>query len=356
MDLATFNRLLAIGFEKGVSDIHFEVGYPPLFRARGQLIRSKLEPLTDKDTQSIAKIIIEQSRREPAKDFTEFDTSYSVSDIGRFRVSMFKQRHCLGIVMRAIPIEVRNVTELNLPPVIDEIIEAPRGLVLITGPTGNGKTTTMAAMIRHLNENHQYNIVTVEDPIEFLYPAGKSCIVQREVGLDTPNFSTAIRTAMRMDPDVLLVGELRDHETIDASLKAAETGHLVVSSLHTNNAATTVTRLMSYFAPEVQEIVRQRLADCLVATISLRLLSTINGDARIPAVEIMRTTPAIQACIREGRLADITKHIEKGREQYKMQTFDQHLLHLCQSNLVSLEEALQAASSSDLERNLTVTS
>ena len=357
MDKTTFNRLLAIGFEKNVSDIHFEVGYPPLFRARGQLIRSKLENLTDEDTQNIVEIILDQSHRKVDEDFTEFDTSYSVSEVGRFRVSIFRQRHHLGVVMRTIPIEVRDFEPLNLPSVLNEISEARHGLILVTGPTGNGKSTTVAAMIKRINESRNANILTIEDPIEFLFSGGKSCVIQREVGIDTPDFQTAIRSAMRMDPDVVMVGELRDLETIDSCIKAAETGHLVISTLHTHNTVSTITRLVSYFPPEAQDILRQRLSEILVAVVSLRLLPTINGEGLIPAVEIMRTTPSIQACIREpDRLSDIKQYMERGREQYQMITFDQYLVHLCQNNLISLDEALAASDSSDLERNLMVTS
>lgn len=356
MDKSTLNRLLAIGFEKGVSDIHFEVGYPPLFRARGQLIRSKLDNLSDQDTQNITQIILESNRRKFSENFNELDTSYSVEDVGRFRVSIFRQRSHFGIVMRVIPIEVLNFESLNLPAILGEIADSSRGLILVTGPTGNGKSTTLASMIRHINDKRYANIITIEDPIEFLFTPDKSCIIQREVGVDTESFATALRGAMRMDPDIIMVGELRDLNTIDACIKAAETGHLVLSTLHTNNATSTITRILSYFPAEAQDVLRQRLADILLATISLRLLTTIDGERRVPAVEIMRTSPTIQACIRETRLGDLVKHIEKGREENKMQTFDQHLLHLCQNNIVSLDEALQASSSTELERNLMVSS
>ena len=355
MDLETFNRLLAIGFEKGVSDIHFQVGYPPLFRARGQLIHSKLKNLTDQDTHDIVKTILQKNRREVKDHFTEIDTSYSLEEVGRFRVSIFRQQNHFGIVMRAIPIEVRNLEDLNLPSVLAEIGNERRGLILVTGPTGNGKSTTVAALIRHINETRQSNILTIEDPIEFLFSPGKGCVVQREIGVDTPDFSTAVRTAMRMDPDVIMVGELRDLETIDSALKAAETGHLVISTLHTHGIISTIGRILSYFPMDAQEVLRQRLADILIASISLRLLPTKEQDGLVPAVEIMRTTPSIQACIRDpDRFTEIQKYMDKGRDEYQMQTFDQHLLELCKSNVVSLDAALQVSSSTELERNIMV--
>jgi len=354
MDLQTFNRLLAIGFEKGVSDVHFQVGYPPLFRARGQLIRSKLEALTSEDTAAIVNFILESQKRKPPENFKELDTSYSVPKVGRFRVSIFRQSFNFGIVMRAIPLKIRAVGELNLPPVLEEIANSQRGLILVTGPTGAGKSTTVAAMIKHMNDSRYANILTIEDPIEFQFPPGNSCIFQREVGVDTDSYSAAIRAAMRMDPDIMMVGELRDHETIDACIKAAETGHLVLSTMHTNNSVSTINRILSYFPAEAQELIHQRLADILIALVSLRLLVNKAGDGVVPAVEIMRKSPSIEACIREmGRLNEIPKVMEKSSDQ-KMQTFDQHLVELYKKGLVSLDEAVEASSSSDLQRNLMV--
>jgi twitching motility protein PilT len=240
--------------------------------------------------------------------------------------------------------------------VLGEIAQAPNGLILVTGPTGNGKSTTLASMIRFLNETCSFNIITIEDPIELLFSSAKSCIIQREVGIDTDNFSTALRASLRMDPDVIMVGELRDLETIDACIKAAETGHLVLSTLHTQNAASTINRLIGHYPPDAQEVIRQRLAEVLIATISLRLIKDRTGERLLPVVEVMRTTSTIQACIREGRLDEIEKHIENGQSQYQMQTLDQHLVQLCQQNLITFEQAKRTTRSSDLERKLTFTS
>jgi twitching motility protein PilT len=352
MDIATFTQILEIAFQKKVSDIHFEVDNPPIFRARGHLIRSKLSALTAKDTEFIASVIVEQQNRKLPEDFREFDTSYNLSNVGRFRVSIFRQRGSIGLVMRVIPHHIGTFEELNLPPVLGNISKAPNGLILVCGPTGNGKSTTLASMIRHINDNQNYNIVTIEDPIEFIFHSNKSCIIQREVGIDTDSFSGALRAAMRMDPDVIMVGEMRDLETIDACIKAAETGHLVLTTLHTNNAASTINRIVGYFPSQVQENVRHRLADCLVATISLRLVRGKSGDNILPAMEVMYATSTIKACVRDGHLEEIEGHIEKGRDEYHMQTIDQHLIQLCRQDVITLEEAKRISRSTDLERKV----
>jgi twitching motility protein PilT len=239
--------------------------------------------------------------------------------------------------------------------VLAEIVKAPNGLVLVTGPTGNGKSTTLASMINYMNEKYAFNIITIEDPIEFLFQSQKSCIIQREVGIDTEDFSSALKASLRMDPDVIMVGELRDLETIDACIKASETGHLVFSTLHTQNASSTINRIIGHFPPDSQEIVRQRLADILVATVSLRLVEDKSGENIIPVVEVMRTTTTIQACIRDGNLDEIEGHIEKGSAQYQMQSMDQHLIQLCKKGQISVREAKRVSNSMDLERKLTFT-
>ncbi len=355
MDIKTLNQILEIAFAKRVSDIHFEVDNPPFFRAHGQLLRSKLPNLIPKDTEFIAATIMERNKRPLPDDFTEFDASYALTNGGRFRVSIFRQRGHIGIVMRVIPPEIGSFTDLKLPSVLGEIVKAPNGLILVTGPTGNGKSTTLASMINYINEKYAYNIVTIEDPIEFLFKSQKSCIIQREVGLDTKDFGSALKASLRMDPDAIMVGELRDTETIDACIKASETGHLVFSTLHTQGAVSTINRLVGHFPPESQEIIRRRLADILVAIVSLRLIEDKNGENVIPVVEVMRTTTTIQACIRDGNLDDIKAHIEKGSAQYQMQTMDQHLIQLCKKGLITVREAKRVSNSMDLERKLTFT-
>jgi twitching motility protein PilT len=352
MDIATLKQILEIAFEKRVSDIHFEVDNPPLFRARGHLIRSKLKSLTKKDTEFIAQTIMQQNNRELPDDVMEFDTSYALSKVGRFRASIFRQRGNIGIVMRVIPHHIGTFKELNLPPVLGKITQVPNGLILVTGPTGNGKSTTLASMIRFMNENYNHNIITIEDPIEFLFTSNNSCVIQREVGIDTESFRGALRSAMRMDPDVIMVGEMRDLETIDGCIKAAETGHLVLSTLHTHNAAATINRMVGYYPPQSQENMRHRLSEILVATVSLRLVVDKSGENILPVVEVMYSTSTIKACIREGHLDEIEQYIEKGREEYDMQTFDQHLIQLCKDEIITLEEAKRVSSSTDLERKI----
>jgi len=352
MDNTILNQILNIAFEKKVSDIHFEVDNPPMFRARGHLLRSKLGNLTKQDTEFVANSVMAQHNRKLPEDLKELDTSYTLSNVGRFRVSIFRQRGNIGVVMRVIPHQIGTFEELNLPPVLGRIAQVPNGLILVTGPTGNGKSTTLASMMRFINDNFDYNIITIEDPIEFLFTSSKSCVIQREVGIDTESFSVALRSAMRMNPDVIMVGELRDPETIDACVKAAETGHLVLSTLHTNNTASSVNRIVGYFPPESQENARHRLADSLIAVICIRLIRGKNGESVLPVLEVMYATSSIKACIRDNKLDEIDQYIEKGRDEYGMQTMDQHLIQLCRAELITLDEAKRISHSKDLERKL----
>ncbi|MEI6213822.1 MAG: PilT/PilU family type 4a pilus ATPase [Desulfuromonadales bacterium] len=352
MDANILHQILEIAFQKKVSDLHFEVDNPPFFRGRGQLIRAKMPNLSAADTEFIAATVLEHNGRQLSNDLKEFDASYSLPSGGRFRVSIFKQKGHYGIVMRVIPPVIGTFEELHLPPVLGEIAQAPNGLILVTGPTGNGKSTSLASMVRHLNENFTYNIITIEDPIEFMFSSQKSCIIQREIGIDTDSFGSALKAALRMDPDVIMVGEMRDKETIDACIKAAETGHLVLSTLHTQGAVSTINRIIGHFPPESQEIIRHRLADILVATVSLRLIKDKTGEKVLPVVEIMRATTTIQACIREGRLDEIEKHIENGASQYQMQSLDMHLLQLYRQDLITMSDAQRLTHSMDFERKL----
>ena len=358
MDRNAFHKLLAFGVERGVSDIHFEVGYPPHYRLHGELLGAiKVPPLAAQDTEAIARMILED--RSISADFTrrfaEIDVSYSLAQRGRFRASIFRQRGSVGIVMRLIPIQVLSLEQLNLPPVLTEIAEARRGLILITGATGNGKTTSMAAMLRYINETRHAHIVTIEDPIEFIHEPQKCMIIQREVGADTESFADAMTAALRQDPDVILVGEIRDRETAATCLKAAETGHLVMSAIHTPDAVATIQRYVGLFEVEAQDVIRDRLGDCLQAVVCLRLLASKDGRRRLPAVEILRVTRTIRECIRSGRLSDIPDLIRKGRDLYSMQLFDQHLIDLVNAGLVSMEAAIYASSNpEEFERALRV--
>jgi twitching motility protein PilT len=358
MDRKAFHKLLAFGIERGVSDIHFEVGYPPHYRLHGELLGAiKVPPLAAQDTEGIARMILED--RSITVDFTrrfaEIDVSYALAQRGRFRASIFRQRGAVGIVMRLIPIQVLSIEQLNLPPILAEIADARRGLVLVTGATGNGKTTTMAAMVRHINETRHAHIVTIEDPIEFIHEPQKCMIIQREVGSDTDSFSGALTAALRQDPDVILVGEIRDRETAATCLKAAETGHLVLGAIHAPDAVATVQRYLGLFDTDAMDVIRERLGDCLQAIVSLRLLSAKDGRCRLPAVEILRVTRTIRDCLRGGRMAEIPELIRKARDLYSMQLFDQHLLDLVNTGLVSMETALRASSNpEELERALRV--
>jgi twitching motility protein PilT len=291
------------------------------------------------------------------ENLTDYDCSYSIAELGRFRVNICSQQRSLALVLRHIPFALPTIDGLRLPPVLKTIALAERGLVLVTGITGSGKSTTLAAMINLINRTRRCKIVTIEDPIEFLYRDDTCCISQRECGSDTENFAKALRAALRQDPDIILVGEMRDKETIDIAIKAAETGHLVLSTVHTTDAPRTISRILSVFDPSEQASARLRLSETLLAVISQRLLQKADGAGRAVACEIMRQTKTIQECVAEpSKIHMIKEYIEKGRELYQMQTFDQHLTDLYRDGTISLETAKTAATSaSDFERNLQFT-
>jgi twitching motility protein PilT len=357
-----FNHVLKIMAEKEASDLHISVGSGFRIRIQGKLVPlPDSGPLTPSDIASIAAGIVLASRKctqeniqEFIRNLTDFDCSYSVSGLGRYRVNIASQRRSLALVLRHIPYILPTIEGLRLPPVVGEIALAERGLVLVTGITGSGKSTTLASMINLVNQKKQCKIVTIEDPIEFLYRDEKCIIAQRECGSDTDSFAQALRAALRQDPDIILVGEMRDRETIDIAIKAAETGHLVLSTVHTTDAPRTLSRILSVFDPSEQPSVRLRLSETLLAVMSQRLLQRADGKGRIVACEIMRHTQTIEECIAEPEKTHMIKeYIEKGRELYHMQTFDQHLTDLYQQNLISLETAKAAATSpADFERNL----
>ncbi|MGI8784930.1 MAG: type IV pilus twitching motility protein PilT [Acidobacteriota bacterium] len=359
-----FDTLLKTAVERGASDIHINIGSGQ-YRINGTIVQSGLgETLKPADTAMIAARVLIRARRatpETVKDvlssLRDEDCSYSAPGIGRFRVNICSQRGSLALVLRAISARIPTIGDLGLPAVLADIAMEERGLVLVTGITGSGKTTTLAAMLEYINCERGGKIVTIEDPIEFLYQNRKASIVQREVGADTDSFAKAMRAAMRQDPDIILVGEMRDRETIDAALKAAETGHLVFSTVHTTDVSKTVMRIVSYFDLSEETVIRLRMAEALRAIISQRLLVRADGKGRVPAVEIMRTTMTIRDCIENAdKASGLRDYIEKGREQYGMQTFDQHLIELYRSKKINLEEARAAATSpADFERNLQYT-
>lgn len=355
MDKSTLHKLLVTAIQNNASDIHLQVGAQPLFRVNGELMEVKYRLLTPADTQSIAKEILSQTFQQDTLDaLSEIDISYSIEGQGRFRANIFRQRGSFGIILRIIPIYIKSFEELHLPPVLEKISNLRRGLVLVVGATGNGKSTTLASILEYINNNRRAHIITIEDPIEFLFKNNKAVITQREVGGDTPSFLKATIAAMRQDPDVIYIGEMRDVETVDVALKAAETGHLVLSSLHTTDTVNALSRLIGFYPHDQEPAIRKRVSECLMAIIALRLLPGKAVIGRIPAVEILRVTRAIKDCIRDAaKTSDIPGHMEKGAELYEMQTFDAHLLKLVKSNAIDLAAARLAANNAEeLERAL----
>ncbi len=353
MDVNIFHKLLISAIQKNASDVHLQVGYPPLMRVNGELLEVKYHPLEPEETMAVAKEILGHTYwGDRLKELSELDVSYGLEGHGRFRVNIFRQRGSIGIVLRVIPISILSFEELCLPPVLEQIANLQRGLVLVSGATGNGKSTTLASMIEHINQTRRAHVVTIEDPIEFLFRHKLSIISQRELGSDTPSYAKALQAVLRQDPDVILIGEMRDSETTETALKAAETGHMVLASLHTTDAVKTVNRLIGFYPPDQETAIRKRLADSLMAVISLRLLQRKSTIGRIPAVEVMRVTRTVQECIKDpAKSGELHTHMTKGREMYGMQTFDQHLLDLVKLGEVDLEVAKTAASNpSELER------
>jgi twitching motility protein PilT len=343
------NDLLKIAVERGASDLHLKVGSYPMMRVRGDLVPASEERrLGHEDTVAMAAAVMSTAQRQKFKDSQEIDLAYSVPGMGRFRCNVFQQRGTIGLVLRIIPIGIKTVEDLMLPPVLKRIAEEERGLVLVTGTTGSGKSTSLAAMIDHVNNTRCAHVMTVEDPIEFLHRDNRSIINQREVSVDTRSFAHALRSALRQDPDVILVGEMRDFETVETALLAAETGHLVFSTLHTLDATESINRIITVFPPHQQKQVRLQLASVLKAVVSQRLLPRADGQGRCPAIEVMITTPFIRDCIVDKEKTHlIHQAIASGTSQYGMQTFDQSIFGLYQQELVTYEEALRWASNVD---------
>ncbi len=343
------NELLRTAVERGASDLHLKVGNYPILRINGKLtFLTELKRLMPEDTIALAYSIMSQRDKQKFKERNEIDLAYSVPGLGRFRVSVFYQRNTIGMVLRVIPTKIKTVRELNLPVVIEKIAKEERGLILVTGTTGSGKSTTLAAIVDYINTYKTANIITIEDPIEFLHRDKKSIINQREIGMDTMSFSSALRAALRQDPDVVLVGEMRDLETIETALLAAETGHLVLSTLHTLDSIETIDRIVAMFPPYHQTQIRLQLAMVLKSVISMRLVPMADKKGRVPAAEIMITTPFVKDCIiNPEKTQSIREAIQKGTSQYGMQTFDQSLYYLWQQKLISYEEALRWASNPD---------
>ena len=341
--------LLRMAMSFGASDLHLRAGSFPVIRVSGELRPvSGVNRLAQEETLEMAFSMMSNRQKQHFKEAYEVDIGYSVSGLGRFRVNIFQQRGSVGIVARVIPDMIRNFAELGLPPVLTKVAEEQRGLILVTGTTGSGKSTTLAAVVDHINAARNSHIVTVEDPIEFLHKDKQSFITQREIDVDTRSFAEALRGSLRQDPDVILVGEMRDLETIETALVAAETGHLVLSTLHTLDASETIARIISAFPPFQQKSIRIQLAGLLKAVISQRLMKTTNGKGRVPAVEVLVSTPLIRDYIlHEDKTSSIRDAIAAGTSQYGMQTFDQSLFYLYQSGLINLEEALRGSTNPD---------
>ena len=343
------NDLLKVACEQGASDLHLKVGSHPVIRIDG-----RLTPLLDakrlmqEDTISMAFAIMSGRQKQKFKENLEIDFAYSVPGFGRFRCNVFQQRGAVGLVLRVIPAKILTVRDLMLPPVLETVSEERRGLILVTGTTGSGKSTTLAAMLDYINSSRTEHIMTIEDPIEFLHRDKKSLVNQREVEVDTKNFAQALRSALRQDPDVILVGEMRDYETIETALTSAETGHLVLSTLHTLDATETIHRIITVFPPHQQKQIRLQLASVLKAIISMRLIPRADGKGRVPAVEVLRSTGYIRECIEvKEKTKMIRDAIASGTSQYGMQTFDQSIFQLYKKDLITLEEALRRATNPD---------
>ena len=337
-------KIIKAAVERGASDLHIKAG--DVFRARidGRLVALTKQALTPDQTKAIAlRLIHNEEVRQRIDKILDYDCSWGAAGIGRFRVNILRQRSSFMIVMRVIPFTIPTVESLALPPVIAKLAEAERGMVLVTGVTGSGKSSTLAAMVNTINSTMHKHIVTLEQPIEFLHRDINSSVTQREVGIDTDSFRDGLKAALRQDPDVVLIGEMRDAETIDTALKAAETGHLLMSTLHTPDAVTTIMRIIAMFPTEEQDVVRIRIAESLNAVVSQRLMPRKDGNGRVVAAEVMVVTPAIRDLILESRIAEIRDFIADGREQYQMQTFDQHLVDLVNADTVSFEVAKAAS-------------
>jgi twitching motility protein PilT len=339
-----FKAVLQRMIQQNASDVHLKVGRPPVLRVNGDLTSLDLPPLKPEDLKALAEQIMTPKQVKEFAEAKEADFAIGVPGIGRFRVNVYQQRGTIAYAMRAVPYQVKTTTELNLPKVVESIALRPRGLVLVTGVTGSGKSTALAAMLQHINEKRHSNVITIEDPIEFLHRDINSSINQREVGADTGSFGVALRRVLRQDPDVILIGEIRDTETLEVALKAADTGHLVFSTLHTTDATQTINRVLSFYPPHQQTEVRYMLSTALRAIISLRLVRRADRKGRVPAAEVLINTEAVRDQIRDlSKSLNIPDLIKEGAVAYGMQSFDQSLMNWYHKGVISYDDALFAA-------------
>jgi twitching motility protein PilT len=339
-----YKSILQNMIQQGASDVHLKVGRPPTFRIDGHMVSLDMPALTQDDLRSLAEQIMAPKNIKEFSEQKESDFALAVPGIGRFRVNAYQQRGTIAYAMRTVPFQAKTVAELNLPEVCERIALMPRGLILVTGITGSGKSTALASMLHYINQNRHANIITIEDPIEFLHRDIKSSINQREVGTDTNSFGQALRRVLRQDPDILLVGEIRDLDTLDTALKAAETGHLVFSTLHTTDATQTINRILSFYPPHQQTDVRYMLSNALRAIISLRLVRRADKKGRVPAAEILVNTEAVRDQIRDmTKSLNIPQLIKEGAVPYGMQSFDQSLMNWYHKGIISYDDALFAA-------------
>lgn len=350
--MANLHQLLKAMVEKGASDLHVTTGSAPQLRVDGDLVPLKMAPLTPVETKQLCYSILTDAQKHSFEENNELDLSFGVKGLSRFRANIFMQRGAVAGAFRTIPFKILTFQELGLPPVVAELSKKPRGLILVTGPTGSGKSTTLASIIDKINTERHEHIMTIEDPIEYLHPH-KNCLVnQREVGADTKSFKTALKYILRQDPDVVLVGEMRDLETIEAALVIAETGHIAFATLHTNSAVQTINRILDVFPPYQQPQVRAQLSFVLEGIMSQSLLSKATGNGRVLALEVMIPNPAIRNLIREDKVHQIYSSMQVGQAKFGMQTFNQALAMLLSRKLISMEEAFARTSEPDELKNI----
>ena len=341
------NELLQLMVKKGISDIHFKSGSSPLLRINGKLVSAGIDALNSKNIEDLANSLMNAEQKKIFESEQELDFSHSIEDVSRFRINVYRQRGTSALAMRVVPMKVQTFEELNLPAEpLRKLAMESRGLILIAGVTGAGKTTTLNAMLDYINENTRSNIVTVEDPIEYYHKDKKSSISQREVGLDTKSYARALKFALRQDPDIVVIGEMRDFEAMSAAITAAETGHLVLSTIHTMDASQTIDRIVDSYPPHQQSSVRSQFANIIKGIVAQRLVMRKDGEGRIPATEILLGTSLIKKLIIAGKMDEVYKTIDQGA-YYGMHTFDNDLLELCKNGVITVEEALDKATNSD---------